>query len=143
MLSCQLWCGHGKMRTKSSSDHCNSYSYIAINCTDAVFEEGWYLPVYWYFSMLAVFVEGEGGREAKGWTSKYSIGISEFPKHWMNLHILELGLVCLAPYLCSDSCIGSRYYLSRKLALLTCFDHHGCSNTTTITLIHNNNLSPI
>lgn len=90
--------------------------------------------------MLALFVEGEEGRRAEGWTSEFSICTSELPTWALCVPPYTWTRACILgtlPVLSSSySCASNRYYLSRKLALLTSFDHHSCSKTTTITLIH-------
>lgn len=80
VLSCQLQGGDEKMRTNSSSDHCNSYSYINVMCTDAMFEGGWHLPVHCYFSTDAdTFCGGRRGKKSRRLDSKLFVRTSEFP----------------------------------------------------------------
>lgn len=95
--------------------------------------------------VLALLVEGEEGRRAEGWTSEFSTGTSECPTWALRVPAYTWTSACVfgtLPVLSgSYNCASNRYYLSRKLALLTSFDHHGCSKTATITLIHKTNFT--
>lgn len=78
VLSCQLQCGDGKMRTNSSSDLSNGCSYINVMCTNAVFDGDLYLPSAGKsVPVLELFGKREEGRRAASWISEFSSDTSE------------------------------------------------------------------